>query len=493
MTRKLKSIAGGIHPPQHKLLSSETPISVLPFPNRLILPVSQHIGTPAHPIVGLGETVLANQVIAEADGGFSLPVHASTSGSVTNISSHPVPHASNLDALCITIEPDGEHRELEREGLLNFREQPKESLLAKIRDCGIAGMGGAGFPTELKLNPRGAVKIHTLIINGAECEPYITADDRLMRENAADIVTGAAILNYLLDDPENCLLAVEDNKPEAIAALRQAAQGTPVEIVELPTKYPSGGEKQLIEIICGEQLPLGKLPADLGILVQNITTTGAIYRAVTHGKPVFARVVTVSGGGVERPGNYKVLLGTPVDHLLKTIGYRPDDTARLVMGGPMMGFTISDTRVPIIKTSNCVLALTAEEAPAPKAANPCIRCGKCAQACPMQLLPQQLYWYARGHNHEQLQQHHLMDCIECGCCSYSCTSNIPLVHYFRSAKGELRAAEEERLLMERAKQRQQARTARQQALQAEREAKRNSRRKPSPAEHPAVPDTADQS
>lgn len=470
-------LKGGIHPPEHKDVSADHPIRLMPFADYLVLPLSQHIGTPAHPVVKAGDKVLGGQLLAEPDGHFSLPVHAPTSGRVIGFEERPVPHPSNLTAPCILLDVDGDHQSIEQKGFENFEAIPKEVLLNHIRSCGIAGMGGAGFPTDAKLKPRSAVKIDCLIVNGMECEPYITADDRLMREQAEDVVTGARILAYLLDYPKRCMIAVEDNKAEAIAKLREAATGTQIEIAVFPTKYPSGSEKQLIQLATGKKLPTGKLPSDIGVMVQNITTTGGVYRAIIQGKPMAARVTTVTGGAVEQPGNYKVLMGTPVAHMLKATGYDAGRSSRLIMGGPMMGFTITDPQIPIIKTSNCVLAPTQKEIPQPPPPQPCIRCGACAEVCPMQLLPQQLYWYARSRNQSQLQDYNLFDCIECGSCAYVCTSNIPLVHYFRAAKGEIRSKQRQQQAAASAKLRHEKREARKAALQAERDAKRKPRPK----------------
>lgn len=465
-------------------MSAEQPIQVMPFADRLILPLSQHIGTPAHPVVKIGEKVLGGQLLAEPDGHFSLPVHAPTSGNIIAFGESRVPHPSNLKAPCIVLEVDGDHSSLDQSGFEDFEQAPKQELLDKIRDCGIAGMGGAGFPTDAKLKTRPGNAIETLIINGMECEPYITADDRLMREHAEDVVTGARIIAHLLDYPKRCVIAVEDNKPEAIEMLRQAAKDSLVEISEFPTKYPSGSEKQLIQLVTGKKLPTGKLPSDVGVMVQNITTTVGVYRAIIQGKPMGARVTTVTGEAVEKPGNYKVLMGTPVEHMLRETGYRPEESSRVVMGGPMMGFTITDLKTPIIKTSNCVLAASEEEFPEPPTPQPCIRCGKCAQVCPMQLLPQQLYWYSKSRDQDKLHRYKLFDCIECGSCAYVCTSNIPLVHYFRAAKGEIRTRQRQQQAAAAAKQRHEKREARKAALKAERDAKRKKR--PKPAEETAA-------
>jgi len=377
MFNLFNQLKGGIHPPEKKQMSAQRPIEVMPFAERLFLPLSQHIGTPAHPVVKVGEKVLGGQLLAEPDGHFSLPVHAPTSGSVVAFGENPVPHPSNLTAPCIMLEVDGEHKAVEQQTFEDFERVSKQRLLDKIRDCGVAGMGGAGFPTNAKLKTRVDNTIHTLIINGMECEPYITADDRLMREHAAEVVIGGRIIAHLLDYPARCVIAVEDNKPEAIAALRQAADGCQVEVVAFPTMYPSGSEKQLIQLVTGEKLPTGKLPADIGAVVQNITTTVGVYRAIIQGKPMAARVTTVTGTAVDKPGNYKVLIGTPVAHMLQQTGYQPDKAARIIMGGPMMGFTITNLHTPIIKTSNCVLAAGVDEFPPPPVPQPCIRCGKC--------------------------------------------------------------------------------------------------------------------
>ncbi len=476
MINLFKRLRGGIHPPDRKQMSAEHPIRLMPFADRLVLPLSQHIGTPAHTVVKIGEKVLGGQLLAEADGHFSLPVHSPTSGKVIGFEDRRVPHPSNLMAPCIMLEVDGDHRAVEQQGFDDFEQVPKAELLAAIRSCGIAGMGGAGFPTDAKLKPRAGSAIETLIINGMECEPYITADDRLMREHADDVVAGARILAHLLDNPGRCLIAVEDNKPEAIAQLRQAASGSEVEVLELPTKYPSGSEKQLIQLVTGQKLPTGRLPSDIGVMVQNITTTVGVFRAIKHGKPMGARVTTVTGKAIANPGNYKVLMGTPVSHVLKETGYQPELSSRLIMGGPMMGFTITDTEIPIIKTSNCVLAPTQDEFGEVDTPQACIRCGRCAQVCPMQLLPQQLYWYSQSRDQDKLQRYNLFDCIECGSCAYVCTSNIPLVHYYRAAKGDIRNRQQQQQAAAGAKKRHEKRMARMAALKAERDAKRKPRR-----------------
>ena len=317
-------------------------------------------------------------------------------------------------------------------------------------------------------------RVEQLIINAVECEPYITADDRLMRERADEIVLGIQILQYLLN-PHDTLIGIEDNKPEAIAALRAACADSDVEVRVVPTKYPSGGEKQLIQLLTGKEVPSGSIPAQCGVVCQNVGTAWAVKRAVHDGEPLLSRITTVTGDAVARPGNYEVWLGTPVADLLHHAGVDKERLGRLVMGGPMMGFTLHDPSVPVVKTSNCVIAASAEELPEPPPEQACIRCGACAEVCPANLLPQQLYWYAKTDDFERAQHHNLMDCIECGACAYVCPSHIPLVQYYRYAKGEIRTQAAEQIKADRARERFEARQARLEREQAEKEARRRAR------------------
>ncbi len=473
--RKVWDIHGGIHPAENKQQSLQEPIHAAGIPPQLILPLAQHIGAPASPIVNIGDRVLKGQMIAEAKGFVSAPVHAPSSGTVTAIESRLIPHPSGMSAPCIVIDTDGQDEWIDHAGVEDFRSLSKLDLIDRVRQAGIAGMGGAGFPSAVKLSTRDDKPIETLILNGTECEPYITADDILMRERAAEIIAGAEILRHLIKPSKETLIGVEDNKPEGIAALRKAAEGTDIEIVPFPTKYPSGGEKQLIQILTGKEVPAGGLPADIGIVCQNIGTATAIYRAICFGEPLISRITTVTGEACSQARNYEVLLGTPVQFLLDQSGFKKDDCIRLVMGGPMMGYTLQDTAVPIVKTSNCVLAPSVAELPPPPPAQACIRCGMCAEACPVSLLPQQMYWFARAQEHEKLEDHKLFDCIECGACSYVCPSNIPLVQYYRASKAEIRQAQQDKIKSERSKERFEARTARLEREEAEKEAKRAAR------------------
>lgn len=466
-------LTGGIHPEENKRQSTSVPIKSVPMPDKLILPLSQHAGSPAEPIVAVGDRVLKGQMIARATGFVSVPVHAPTSGTVSAISSEAIPHPSGMHDECITLIPDGKDQWCQLQPIDDYKSVEPSTLVELIRQSGIAGMGGAGFPAAVKLSPRSP--IHTLILNGTECEPYITADDMLMRERADSIVTGAEILQHLLTS-ERCLIGIEDNKPEAIEALKkavaQSSNGHQIKVVVFPTKYPSGGEKQLIQILTGLEVPSGKLPSDLGIAVQNVGTAVAVCDAVQHGKPLISRITTMTGEALSKPGNLEVLLGTPARHLLSAAGVNDRQLDALIMGGPMMGFTLNGKDVPVIKTSNCLIAGTREEFPPAMPAQACIRCGMCAEACPSSLLPQQLYWHAKSENHEQLKHHNLFDCIECGACSYVCPSSIPLVQYYRASKGEIRAQEARHAKAERSRVRYENRQTRLEREQAEKEAKR---------------------
>lgn len=470
------SIHGGVHPPENKTQSTGEPIGTIPLAAEIVLPLSQHLGAPAMPVVAIGDQVLKGQLIAAPQGLISAPVHASTSGKVIAIENHPIPHASGINAPCIVIETDHNDTWIELTPCEDYTQLGKDNLLQIIRDSGITGMGGAGFPTAVKLNPRADQHIDTLIINGTECEPYITADDMLMREKADEIVAGALLLSHLLGNPENVYIGIEDNKPEAIAAMQAAVQGSVIRVIEFPTKYPSGGEKQLIEILTGKQVPSGGLPAQIGIVVQNVGTARAAWRAVRFGEPLISRVTTVVGESLRQQRNIDVPLGTPIVHILKSHGWNPDACARLIIGGPMMGFTVENALAPVIKTSNCILAPSYAEMPPPPPAQACIRCGMCAQACPASLLPQQLFWYAQSEDFEKLRVHNLFDCIECGACSFVCPSNIPLVQYYRASKGEIRKLDLEKQKSDRSRLRFENRKARIAEAESEKEAKRLARR-----------------
>ncbi|VUD52289.1 Electron transport complex subunit RsxC [Thalassocella blandensis] len=482
--RQIWDIPGGIHPPENKTQSTGDAIANIPLPAEIVLPLNQHIGAPAIPCVAVGDKVLKGQVVAEAQGLVSAPIHASTSGTISAIEQRFIPHPSGMMSDCIVITPDGEDQWTTLHPVPDYKALDHAELVALIRQAGIAGMGGAGFPTAVKLNPRADRKVHTLILNGTECEPYITADDMLMRERADEVVAGTLLLAHILGTPETILIGIEDNKPEAIAAMQaavdkhaQQSRGIAIDVVSFPTKYPSGGEKQLIQILTGKEVPSGQIPATIGIVVQNVGTAVATYRAVTFGEPLVSRITTVVGETLKQQRNIEVLIGTPVDHVLTLHGYQAEKKSRLIIGGPMMGFTVEHTNIPVVKTTNCILVPSNEEIPPTQPAQACIRCGMCAEACPANLLPQQLFWYSQAEDTEKLEQHNLFDCIECGACSYVCPSNIPLVQYYRASKGTIRQQELAKKQSDRARQRFEFRQERIAKAEAEKEAKRLARKK----------------
>ncbi|MCB1802068.1 MAG: electron transport complex subunit RsxC [Gammaproteobacteria bacterium] len=465
---------GGLHLDDHKAESNATPIQDVAVPERLVLPLQQHIGSPAEAVIRPGDRVLKGQVIARATDYVSAPIHAPTSGTVVDISRRPIPHPSGLDDLCITLEADGEDRwDTLPAPIRDWRNSDPADLRERIRWAGIVGLGGAAFPTAVKTNVSGQRRIETLVVNAAECEPYITCDDRLMREQAGDIVDGIAITRQLVG-AARCLIGIEDNKPEAAQALRDAlaaAGDADTDIVVVPSVYPSGGERQLIKLLTDREVPSHGLPAAIGVICQNVATMAAVADAVLRGQPLISRVVTATGTGINRPGNFRVRFGTPANAVIEAAGGRSDKFGKLILGGPMMGFTLHDAQVPVTKAGNCLLAPGSDELPAAQAERPCIRCGECARVCPAQLLPQQLYWQARAHDFDKVQDYHLFDCIECGCCSYVCPAHIPLVHYYRFAKTEIWTQERERDKSDIARRRHEARQARIARLDADRKAR----------------------
>ncbi|MCH8530300.1 MAG: electron transport complex subunit RsxC [Saccharospirillum sp.] len=466
---------GGVHPPEHKVESSETPIEAMPLPSLLILPLAMHTGIPADPVVKPGKSVCKGEMLAEAVGGISASVHAPTSGRVVAIEDRVIPHESGLKVPCILIEADGEDAWRSRHAWPDWQQRPMDELLSRLRNNGVVGLGGAGFPTDVKYRNKHK-PIHTLLINAAECEPYITADDRLMRERAEEILKGAQVALHLLG-AETLLLGIEDNKPQALAAIKQAAEllHQPLQVCVVPTKYPSGGERQLIELTTGQEVPAGGLPSDLGLVCQNPGTLAQIYRAVVKDEPLISRITTLTGGAIERPGNYEILIGTPIETVLNHVGAHLKQADRVIMGGPMMGFALPSIDAPLIKTTNCLLVPTRKELPRPMPDNPCIRCGHCEQVCPAGLLPQQLLWAAKHRDLESAQLHSIDACIECGACAWVCPSQIPLVQYYRYAKGEIRQENEEYIKAERARARFEARQARLEKEKQEKEARRKAR------------------
>jgi len=472
---RLWRFRGGVHLPDHKAMSTGRAVIEAPLPSFLTIPLQQHIGGPAKPLVRVGDWVLKGQRIAEPQGYVSAPVHASSSGTVVALEDRPVPHPSGLRGACIVIKTNGldEWARLPKP-LVNYEKLDPAVVRERIRWAGIVGLGGAAFPTSVKLNPGSDQRVQTLVVNGAECEPYISCDDMLMRDRAGLIVQGARIIRHLLRAQE-CLIGIEDNKPEAIEAMRLAVAESDMadstRVCVIPAVYPSGGEKQLIRILTGKEVPTNGIPAQIGILCQNVGSVAAVAEAVLEGRPLISRYVTLSGRGVAEPRNLEVRIGTPVRDLLEAAGGLVGEPRELVLGGPMMGFTLDSDGVPVTKASNCILALTADEAPDPGPALPCIRCGACADVCPAGLLPQQMYWYARAKDMDKVQDYNLFDCIECGCCAQVCPSHIPLVQYYRYAKTESWAREREKRAAEHARARHEAKEARLERLERERKAR----------------------
>ena len=471
MIRQLFKFKGGVHPPQHKAISTAQPIQMATLAKQLVLPLHQHIGESALPIVAVGDQVLKGQKIARAEGYVSASVHASSSGTVVAIEERPIPHPSGLNATCIVIETDGEDKWIEHgPEETAYTEMPASHLRNLIRTSGIVGLGGAGFPSYIKLNPAGA-EIETLILNGVECEPYISCDDMLMRERPEQVIAGAKVMRHALQ-AKQVLVAIEDNKPEAYAALLEACQAeADIEVVQVPTLYPQGSEKQLIKVLTDKEVPSNGLPVQVGIVVHNVGTAAAIHNAINLGKTLTSRIVTVTGDGVAEPCNLEVPIGTPMQHLLDQCGGLSNDVDRVIMGGPMMGFAMHRTDIPVIKTTNCILAATKDNVTPPSDIMPCIRCGACADVCPVELLPQQLQWFARAKEFDRAQEYNLFDCIECGCCSYVCPSNIPLVHFYRYAKTEIWSLEREKEKADLARQRHEFRQSRIEREKAEKAAR----------------------
>lgn len=464
---KVWSIPGGIHPPGQKLQSTTQAIARLPLPDKLVVSLKQHIGANGKLIVEKGQQVLKGQALTKPSGNWSVPVHAPTSGLISDICPMPSAHPSALPELSVIIEPDGDDNWCELNPVTDAKTLSHDELVDIIHQSGIAGMGGAGFPTYVKADTRKAIEF--LIVNAVECEPYITADDMLMREHADGIIAGIELMQQLLS-PQLTIIGIEDNKPDAIAAMKLAAQHNDSIIVQtVPTVYPSGGEKQLIKLLTGKEVPSGSIPADIGMLVQNVGTLFAVNQAVHEGKPLIERVVTVTGNTIHKQGNVWALLGTEIKHLLDCQGFSPVPQQRVVMGGPMMGFTLPTVRIGVVKTTNCILAPDHQELAEPGDEKACIRCSACADACPASLLPQQLQWFAKSKEYDKLNEHNLFDCIECGACAYVCPSEIPLVQYYRVAKAEIKEQQAEQIKAERAKERFEARKERLEREQEERQ------------------------
>ncbi len=448
---------GGVHPHDHKAESTTLPIAQLAIPEKLILPLRQHVGYIPKVLVQVGDFVLKGQMLAEPEGSVSAAIHAPTSGTIIAINEQIIPHPSGLPDMCITLRPDGKDTWVQLQPI-DWLNTDKKVLVDSLRSSGIVGLGGATFPTHIKLRANGKSNVHTLVINAAECEPYITCDDMLMRERADQIIKGIEIVQHLLG-AEKCIIGIEDNKPQAASAMSTACVNKGMQVKAVPTLYPSGDARRLIHLLLDIEIPSDKRSTDVGIQVFNIATVLAVYRYFEFGEPAINRIVTMTGN-VSKPQNFEVLFGTPLQSLISAAGGAKADTTHCIMGGPMMGFDLPNEQVPITKAANCIIAAAPNLFAAPPPAMPCIRCARCADACPVNLQPQELYWFSKSDNFEKARDYDLFDCIECGCCTYVCPSDIPLVQYYRYAKSEIIALDKAKEASDLARERNDFRLAR---------------------------------
>ncbi len=467
---------GGIHPKQFKKTSG-IDITLCPLPPVLIHPIKQHIGEACEPLVKVGDRVLRGQKIAKSQGYLSVPVHASSSGMVTKIAEHMIPHPSGLGLLSIFVEPDGvDEADESLHPLPNYRSVDAVELRERIRIAGIAGLGGAVFPTFVKLVQDQQHPIETVILNGVECEPWLTNDHQLMIEKAHEIITGLDIIMHMVE-AKSAIVAIEDNKLDAASVMQQTLLdmgfSASMRIEILPTKYPQGSEKQLVKVLTGREVPAGKLPIHIGVLSQNVGTSKAIYDAVCLGDPLTHRTITVSGDGVAKPRNMSVALGTPMRFVLEQCDVENCEDLKIIHGGPMMGELMSSVDIPVVKASNGILAMQKQSLMmAHFEEEPCIRCGDCSDVCPTGLMPSLLATHCKQEQFERAEDYKLFDCIECGACSYVCPSHIPLVHYFRFGKGQVAQIRREKAFAEESRKRSEAREARISRELAEKEEKR---------------------
>ncbi|OOF59401.1 electron transport complex subunit RsxC, partial [Rodentibacter myodis] len=467
---KLWDFKGGIHPPDMKAQSAHQPLRNMPLSADYYIPLKQHAGQAGHLLVNVGDYVLKGQALTQGDGLRMLPIHAPTSGVIKSIAPYVAAHPSGLDEPTIHLQADGLDKGVEQNPIEDFLTLTPEQLIEKIYQAGVAGLGGAVFPTAAKIQSA-EKKVKLLIINGAECEPYITCDDRLMQEHSDEIIEGVRILRYILR-PEKVVIAIEDNKPAAIQAIKHTLQGAnDIDVRVIPTKYPSGASKQLIYLLTGMEVPSGGRSSDIGVLMHNVGTAFAIKRAVMDDEALIERAVTLTGDKIQQKGNYWVRLGTPIYHALTHAGYQFDERFPVFAGGPMMGLELPNLNAPVTKIVNCLLVPDHFEYAEPEPEQACIRCSSCSDACPINLMPQQLYWFARSEDHQKSEEYALKDCIECGVCAYVCPSHIPLIQYFRQEKAKIWQIKEKQKKADEAKVRFEAKQARMAREEQERKAR----------------------
>lgn len=470
---------GGLRLEGHKERSTRTPIGLLPAPAEAVLPLDQHSGMPAQPIVTVGERVLKGQPIAEPRGSISAWIHSPVSGHVVAIEERRSATRAGEQTLSLVISNDGQDEAFSlHQPIANFLDLAPADLLEHIARAGIVGLGGAAFPTATKLSTANATA-QTLLLNGAECEPFISCDEMLMRERAADVVLGGRILAHAIGAKE-CVIGIEQDSSAVQAALSAAlaaANDPAVRIAVVPNIYPAGGERQLIAAVFQQEVPFAGLPSDIGIVCQNVGTAAAIARWIRDAEPLISRIVTVTGDGVQEPRNWEVRIGTAISDLIAACGGYTPRVHQLLMGGTMMGIALPEDSLPVVKGSNCIVAASVLDLQPRAAEMPCIRCGNCSEVCPARLLPQQLHLNARAGDLEGLERYGLMDCIECGCCDYVCPSQIPLVERFRDAKPTLAAQLAARTNARDSRLRFEARTERLERLQAEQKQKLEEKRR----------------